>query len=713
MKKHDDFYRLLSDLFLLVTGVLGAVFCLITAFDLPVPEGFALIASLSITGFALALGRKKQDRITAPVLLVVFLLIPGFLFRTELVESFRNLWGILSSIYALGYGFFQDYVPEGELSINAVGPALLALTVLEAYLACLCVRTWRRTTPTALTLLLCVGPCFILTDTPPATLPLLAAMFSVLTQAFSQPARRREEGENLKAVAFAAWLSAVLLAALLAIFPQKSFSPPITWSQLSKKIQQWGNARENQGNVQAGLTGNQESVNLSTLSALPNRPIPVLYATASEDAYLYLRGTSYTEFDGVYWKHGEEMDWGQNALFPYLGWKNGATLSIETVNPEELLYTPYQITQMPAGGTLVADCCMKNTSKTTKYTMHFLPQTEPIAPNETYDIWVHEHCLALPERTRTGVLAWWSEQLPTELSIPGEENPEGLREFAESVAAQVAKCASYNRNPGKVPAGVDFCTWFLNDAKDGYCVHYASSCAALLRALGLPCRYVSGYVCEATANVEARVSNLQAHAWVEAWIGGRWIPIEPTPADATEFTGILPETTYEHREEEPEEDDYTRPKEKNPRSNDDDDDDQQPTAATKPGSGPGSGGANDNAEPVDLTLLWVFLAIIGIPALIVGRRLLKLRLWDKRVTRAKPNYRAQLLYRQMLRLEKLGGGKIPEQAVVLVKKAQFSQHTLTDVELAAMRQICDEQSGRLAISGFWNRIYCKYVLAVI
>ena len=69
MKKHDDFYRLLSDLFLLVTGVLGAVFCLITAFDLPVPEGFALIASLSITGFALALGRKKQDRTTAPVLL--------------------------------------------------------------------------------------------------------------------------------------------------------------------------------------------------------------------------------------------------------------------------------------------------------------------------------------------------------------------------------------------------------------------------------------------------------------------------------------------------------------------------------------------------------------------------------------------------------------------------------------------------------------------
>lgn len=707
MKQRNDQFRLLADLLLVIPGVLGAVFCLITAFDLPVPGALPWVSVTAILLFSLFLGNRKQDLMT-PLILLAFLLVATFLTRHELVEGFRTLWGILSSTFAMGYSFFADLVPEEPWEIEAVEPAILALTVLEAYLCCLSVRVWRRTIPSALVMLICIGPCFVLTDTPPDTLPLLAAVFSVLVQAFSQSVRRREEGEHFKAVSVSALLSAVLLAIVLLFFPQKDFAPPITWSQLSKSIQKIGDQIENGGNTQAGLSGNQETVDLASLRALPNRPIPVLFVTASEDAYLYLRGASYTNFDGVHWTHGPQYERGQAGLFPYLGWKDGATLSVESVGHEELIYTAYQLTQMPGGGTVVSDSYIKNVSDTTKYTMHFLQNPDPLTPNPDYDKWVRTYCLSLPEKTRTGVLEWWKSQVPPAMqTITAAAGTEEQMQFAEFVASQVSKCASYSRNPAKAPSDVDFCTWFLTQAEEGYCVHYATSCTALLRALGIPARYVSGYVCDAKATIQASVTNLQAHAWVEIWVGGRWVNIEPTPEDATEFTGVLPDSgTHPSNTEASEDPDYTRP-DHLPR-------DLQPTTpTTEPPALPGGNGSSTPSKPVDLTALWVFLGIIAVPCLFVGRRILKLRLWGDRIARAAANDRARLLYRRMLRLEKLGGGKISADAAFLAKKACFSQHTLTDTELAVLRQVCEEQGSRLQICGLWKRLYCKYILAVI
>ena len=81
MKQHSDFVRLLSDLFLLLIGVLGAVFCLITAFDLAVPESFSWVSIGSLAVFSLVLGDKKRDKTTALILLGILLLL-AFLFRS-------------------------------------------------------------------------------------------------------------------------------------------------------------------------------------------------------------------------------------------------------------------------------------------------------------------------------------------------------------------------------------------------------------------------------------------------------------------------------------------------------------------------------------------------------------------------------------------------------------------------------------------------------
>ncbi len=72
---------------------------------------------------------------------------------------------------------------------------------------------------------------------------------------------------------------------------------------------------------------------------------------------------------------------------------------------------------------------------------------------------------------------------------------------------------------------------FLFDTKRGFCGHYASAFAALMRAAHIPARVVTGYH-GGTQNPYADywiLRQSEAHAWNEVWIDGRgWIRIDPT-----------------------------------------------------------------------------------------------------------------------------------------------------------------------------------------
>ena len=60
------------------------------------------------------------------------------------------------------------------------------------------------------------------------------------------------------------------------------------------------------------------------------------------------------------------------------------------------------------------------------------------------------------------------------------------------------------------------------EEKQGVCQDYAHLTLVLLRAVGIPARYVSGYLHpQRDAQVGATVQG-QSHAWVEAWTGGWW-----------------------------------------------------------------------------------------------------------------------------------------------------------------------------------------------
>ncbi len=76
---------------------------------------------------------------------------------------------------------------------------------------------------------------------------------------------------------------------------------------------------------------------------------------------------------------------------------------------------------------------------------------------------------------------------------------------------------------------------FLFSTRAGFCEHYASSFAYLMRAADIPARVVTGYQ-GAEANGDYHiVRQFDAHAWTEVWLPGEgWVRVDPTAAVATE-----------------------------------------------------------------------------------------------------------------------------------------------------------------------------------
>jgi protein-glutamine gamma-glutamyltransferase len=113
------------------------------------------------------------------------------------------------------------------------------------------------------------------------------------------------------------------------------------------------------------------------------------------------------------------------------------------------------------------------------------------------------------------------------------ETPEGvasaaLRFFSENDFA-------YTLNPPLL--GSDTVDDFLFRTRKGYCEHYASAFAFLMRAASIPARIVGGYL-GGERNPFGNyliVRQSEAHAWVEIWLPKKgWQRIDPTSAVAPE-----------------------------------------------------------------------------------------------------------------------------------------------------------------------------------
>lgn len=72
---------------------------------------------------------------------------------------------------------------------------------------------------------------------------------------------------------------------------------------------------------------------------------------------------------------------------------------------------------------------------------------------------------------------------------------------------------------------------FLTTDRRGHCEYFATAATLVLRQLGIPARYVTGYAVEEWSDREGAfvVRARDGHAWTEAWVDGRWQTVDATP----------------------------------------------------------------------------------------------------------------------------------------------------------------------------------------
>jgi transglutaminase-like putative cysteine protease len=73
---------------------------------------------------------------------------------------------------------------------------------------------------------------------------------------------------------------------------------------------------------------------------------------------------------------------------------------------------------------------------------------------------------------------------------------------------------------------------FLLRERKGHCEYFATATVLLLRQAGIAARYVGGYSVQDYSEREQAfvVRARHAHAWAQAWVDGRWVNVDTTPA---------------------------------------------------------------------------------------------------------------------------------------------------------------------------------------
>jgi len=82
------------------------------------------------------------------------------------------------------------------------------------------------------------------------------------------------------------------------------------------------------------------------------------------------------------------------------------------------------------------------------------------------------------------------------------------------------------------PPGVRPLEHFLLQTRAGHCEYFATATVLLLRLVGIPARYATGYSVREYSRLEGAylVRRRHAHAWALAFVDGRWQNIDTTPS---------------------------------------------------------------------------------------------------------------------------------------------------------------------------------------
>ena len=673
--------------FLAAAGLsFGSVMCFATSFDINASALRVLaVCAVCSAAFSGAFRLKRPLAGLIPVLAAA--LLAAVWRRQELYEGLALCLESVTDIYAQAFDWGARLSLAESLPESAAATDILALAGgFMAFVTAETVSNRRGLLLAAALSFLPVLSGFLVLQTEPQTWAILLYTGALALLILSQKMRRLGERSGARAyLALCVPLAAVIV--ILSIFagPEKFERRPWADSAL-ESMQQLGERLKNGGAQELVLSviprktlgryawdDDPDGVQLDTLSPRSQTHREVMEVTAPESGTYYLRGYSLGEYTGSGWSAVDERAYSSSDVgdggWPYLARSPGQMMEISTRGVSGICYLPYAPSVLPAGASPYYDAYAENGGGLTDYMLSFSDAVWP--GSAEYEAFVRETYTAVPDETRTALEPMVSE-ITLPFSLRSVYPQASVDEAALAVGEYVRSSAHYDLNTPRQPSGTgDFAAWFLTQSDTGYCVHFATAAAVLLRCMGVPARYTVGYLVQAQAGERTVVTEDDAHAWVEYYVADEgWKILDPTPAAQDAESGpepsAAPETAAPENTPEPT---HFRPP-------------VQGSTNTPDTGADGDGAAADGEKRA---FPWALLLIPAVPAALAARRKLLRERRRREAARGTVNERALAVWREIKRLSRLLKRPAPEKMLTLAEKARFSGRALTDEELEALK----------------------------
>lgn len=674
------------DLFLCTALISSLFYCLVTSFQIETNWCVIVIPTAifcTIYGLLASLVKKTSVLfISVAVTMIVFIFTLLFSLETILAQLSYVITQIFSQLSQ--YLPLTDKIILGDtLGTSATGLFVFISAILSAVFTISLIRYKRILIPSLLSMVLLV-PCFILVNTLPSLICLFIAIASLIALYISKNTRkfRPSQGGAIALISVAIMLA--VMATLLAFNPIESFKRFDWQENILQSIENGFNIDDGRktstekylNEIKGSL---EEKDNLSDISPLTQTHTPVMTVTSAVGGNIYLKGTAYANYRDNIWSIISDNDAARypQDFVPFTATIGNNALTdtrVHMLNESKIAYVPYFLESLPDNLNSVADVCVKNnTDKNEFYYSHYPFYAENTyrynnsAEAENYKAFVYDTYLEIPRTTQIEFRRIADQEgfLDSELTVS---------EKIEMVKNYISSSKTYSLKTPKMPSGKDFATWFLNESDTGYCVHFATAGTLMLRAVGIPARYVTGYYATAYANQTVTVTTDNAHAWVEYYSDtAGWIPLECTPSS------FQPARYVGSQRASGGSTDTTQPTTVEPTT--------APTAPTN-----GTVSHNTNTKPKNdskssfefngFTIAMMSLGIVALVLIVIfSRRIIIIKKRKQKFEAGKNNERAISIYKELKNLTKISHLLITDEVKSVYEKARFSNHTISDDEL--------------------------------
>lgn len=695
-------FKTLSPLSLFSNGILlslalfGVLLFVINTYHIPVGLPPLLAVAALSTLISLILFSLPRYRTPLSLLLCVALAVTAWQNWSVLRDGALLTYSAVAETLTRAVGFPGAFTPQisrsAESARFAVFFFLSLFTALESWALGWSIVRRHALLPTFLLTFPLLLPAFLAELSPPWPC-LVAVAVCWLALLFTSLSRKGAPRPAARLTLLALPVSAALLSGFLLLSPPENYTQP-AWALRAQLLARDLHVRLS-GAVSEGLSVLPQSaarpdaqVNLSSAGPRHYTGRTLFTLTSELPGTLYLRGVSSATYTGRSWEPLSE-----NALATLAALSEGSPLvSVSALlpaaanfsstrytvtltpqgAPTRLIYTPYQPAEI-GQALFTDDSYFLSDSPLSEYSVSFFSQSEVPTPQphpasaeeERYRQFVYQQYLAVPPELTPALQRWTAAAEREALHAGGPVRPSGGSEYTDRIAlAQwyaglLELTTEYDLETPFTPDSSDFVSHFLLTSRRGYCVHYASAAVLLLRSEGIPARYVSGYLAQVPLSGSTVVPDSAAHAWVELYLDGYgWYPVEVTPAAEEAPT-----------EEPPAEAPAPQVPAETPPPQSPPPEPEQPPEASPPAA----------EQPSEHTAPPYLLLLLILPLLLLLYRVsLHLR-WVVLRRERDSNRAARLLYGWFLRLARFGGRTDP-RVLQLVRKARFSQHTLTSAE---------------------------------